>query len=176
MPKETNYFEEAYRLCQDADSLVSHTAKALYDQMLCQILNNKLLPLGKFNILYFFQSTIRALLMEFPKVTLTSSIFPCPFEPINGWNWPDGLQMQTCDAHENCSLLLDYMEIVKEDSDPAGDEFDVSYASTIIIKAIDQNEQSNILNAWKDPASIALNEGDTLDFDYWLSGFNCDQA
>jgi hypothetical protein len=126
MPRESNYFEEAYRLCQDANPLVSATCKSLYKIMALSRVNNTLLPLGNFNILYFFQSTIRVLLKQFPGDALAPSVFPCDVDPINGCNWPDESQAQKLTIQEESSLITHYMEMVSEDSTPCGDNVDVT--------------------------------------------------
>jgi hypothetical protein len=172
MPKESNYFEEAYRLCQDDDRLVSRTCKSLYNTMLQSKLDNSLSPLGNFNILYFFQSTIQALLKQFPGVTLAPSAFPCHADPISGCNWPDELQAQELSIQGESSLISNYIKIIASDSTPPGDKFDVNYACKIIVATF--NKKDGIIAAWRGLTWDVLEEKNTVDFDYWLAGFNSD--
>ena len=81
MPKESDYFEEAYRLCCDSDQFISHTAETLYQHMRARYTESGLSPKGGFNILYFFQSAIRVLLMEHPENHTDNQTLPISVQP-----------------------------------------------------------------------------------------------
>ena len=164
MSKESNYFEEAYCLCNDSDWFVANTAKALYEQMHARHVRDGLSPNAGFNILYFYQSVIRLLLLERNYLKLNSPRYPYSCEAIRGINYPDGF------SKWNGNLLLwrRYAELVSADSNPFGDDFDVDYAIKIAASVIDDK------GALRHP--IAEEEVGKLDYDEWLAGFNSDQS
>lgn len=164
MPWDSNYFEEASRLFQDSDPFVSRTAEILYQQMLAEYARSNASPQTGFNILYFFQSVIRWLLLERPDITLTSTAYPYPCEPICATNRPARLDRW----NGNAGMWKRYIELVNADSDPSGDHFDVDYALRIISSAID--EHGELRDPGAEPQESVTN------FDYWLSGFNSEQT
>src|SRR5665811_889626 len=111
MPKESDYFEEAYRLCYDSDSFISRTAETLYQHMRTRYTEIGLSPKGGFNILYFFQSAIRVLLIEHPEIKLTTKLFPYQCNRINAVNYPDELQKWS--VHQNAELVGKYLDLVR---------------------------------------------------------------
>jgi len=175
VPKESNYFEEACRICRDDEPIVSRTSEVLYNQMLNLRISKGIIPSGNFNILYFFQSAIKALLREFPGVVLTTDVLSYQVEPINGWNWPDENQIQELEIQSNNSIFMHYHDVIAEDSSRDGEKFDVSYADRVIMCALRKTTESNLLGIWTEKPSKSTEEkADPMDFDYWLSGFNSD--
>ncbi len=162
MPRESDFFEEAVALCHDSDPNVSRLAEAIYRVMLEKYQQENLSPHGGFNILYFFQTVIRTWLSERPDVTLKwGTGFPQKCEPISGARWP------RMDASTNV-IVNRFVELVKADSDSKGDDFDVTYAVTII---------ELLFGSDGDLRCCTSEEMDVEDFDdYWLSGFNSEQS
>jgi|SRR6185295_4843148 len=159
MPKESGYFEEAARLFDDGDTLVSQTARRLYNQMISRYRRDDLAPRPGFNILYFFQSSVRALI-EVAEIAPSSIGYRYSGDPIRATNFPGDLgKWSDCG---NDKLLKKYVEIVTDDSDPDGDDFDVSYAIEILATAFKNGHET----------TTAADTVGVDDFDYWISGFN----
>jgi hypothetical protein len=155
MGKNNNYFGEAAKLFQASDPLVAETAETLYQHMLAEYTRNDLKPIAGFNILYFFQSVIRLRFVGGIGTTVTSTEYLKTTPPIKGINVPGALHEQ---------VLKDYVAIVKADSTPLGDDFDVGYALRIIAIAIEPNLELR-------PVVVPHMSDEVFDY-YWLSGFN----
>ncbi len=144
MPKDNTYFDEASKLLHDDDVFISYISNFVYKNMLNCHLDSGLSPAfpDTFNILYFFQSVIRALLMEHPEVTLTSKSFPYPCERINAVNWPDDSGVW---SRDNSGTLIRYLDLVRGDSDTSGNKFDVDYSVKIILLLLNTPDFTNML-------------------------------
>jgi len=172
MPKESNYFEEAYELCSDSDPIISRTATLLYQEMTKQHNKFGLVPEGDFNIYYFFQSVARTLLFSRPSTKSNINSQACG--PIKIFMLPSVIDTINESYFVRTGLFEIYLDLLQIDSDQQGDLFDVTFAFEIVSAAIDE-------------ASIAwiFGNGDTVgppngaevcEFDYWLSGFNSNQS
>ncbi len=106
MPRDTTYFQDTEQLFCDPDAVVSSTAELLYFEMRSRWQESGCTPTssGSFNILYFFQSTIHALLRHNPRLTLTCTAFPYACQPIHAINWPDRIWDP---APSECAHLAD---------------------------------------------------------------------
>jgi hypothetical protein len=128
--------------------------------MLARHHRDGLSPREGFNILYFFQSTIRLLLAHHHEITLGPTNYPYPCEPIRAVNCPTEFD----DADRNRKLWTEYVRCVNADSVPTGEEFDVGYAISILSSAIGGNGMLD--------KSRTETTGDKADADEWLAGFN----
>jgi hypothetical protein len=146
MPKESGYFEETTQFYGDEDLFVSDTAERLYRQMRLQQRDSGTVPLPGFNIFYFMQSTIRAWLRCDPMLHLSSKSFPYPCEPIKAVNWPDRAPDQASGV--TSPLVARYLELVAEDSDPAGDDFDVTYAVQTLMATLNAEGLPTTAQEW----------------------------
>jgi hypothetical protein len=162
MPHESNYFEEAYRLCGDPDPFVAGMAKSLYQQMASRHATDGLSPKGGFNILYFFQSAIRLMERSRPDMAIGATHYPYPCKPIHAVNYP--AELNNNDPHRE--LWKTYLQLVRADSKSLGDDFDVGYALAILSSAIGRNGKFEPCQA------------DTIDDnpDKWLAAFNSEQS
>ncbi|TWT61738.1 hypothetical protein [Rubinisphaera italica] len=161
MQNDSTFFEEAVKLCNDANPHVSRIAESLYQCMLTNNQEKNLSPIGSFNILYFFQVVIRLWFSQHTTIELGQTNYPYPCESICGCIWPSN------ESGRNC-MVEGFIEIVRSDSVPEGSDFDVTYATEIIALVFDNNGELREL-----PFSLEPSE---QDFDYWLSGFNTDQT
>ena len=169
MAKESGYFEETGQLHFDEDLFVSKAAWLLHRQMANQYLESGTVPLPGFNILYFMQSTIRAWQGCDPTLRLSSKSFPYPCEPIKAVNWPrEWLDQPT---PETPPLVARYLELVGEDSDPAGDEFDVAYAVRTLMATLSVADVSRTAQQWCIQPIISLDTEPGPE--EWAAGFVC---
>lgn len=161
MQKDSNHFEEAAKLCNDENSNVSNIAESLYQCMLKENQEKNLLPLGEFNILFFFQAVIGLWFSQHSNIELGHTSYPHPCEPIKGCNWP--LLEYGCNR-----MVNGFIEIVRRESVSEGSDFDVAYATEIIAMVFDNDGELRTLPSPAEPSE--------QEFDYWISGFNTDQS
>ncbi len=161
MPRESHFFEEAMTLCNDSDANVARLADAIYHAMLVESQHRKLVPQGPFNLLYFVQAVIRSWMLERPDISVGANTqLSKAFEPVHGFNWPD------VGTYSN-PIATGFINLVKMDSQPAGDDFDVTYAVKII---------ESLFTREGDLRHASPKQNMAEDFDYWLSGFNREQC
>lgn len=161
MQKDPSFFEEAAKLCNDANPNVSRIAESLYQCMLKENQEKNLLPIGEFNILYFFQAVIGLWFSQHSNIEFGHTSYPHPCEPIRGCNWPP------LESGGN-RMVGGFVEIVRSESVSEGSDFDVAYATEIIAMVFDHDGELR-----KSPSPAEPSE---QEFDYWLSGFNIDQS
>ena len=171
MPKESGYFEETVQLHEDGDPFIHRTANLLHKHMRTKYLVGATVPLAGFNIFYFMQSTIRAWLGVEPGLRLSSKSFPYPCERIKAVNWPDRTRSKT--PWLSPPLIVRYLEIVSEDSDLAGDDFDVSYALETLIGTLPADRLVRTAHEWSEQPTPDL--GPTPGSEEWAAGFVCDE-
>lgn len=161
MPKASNYFEEAMRLCGDNDVNVSLITETIYRKMLAENLNNNIIPMDGFNILYFFQSTVRVWFSLHSSAVLVSDHFPYPCQPIRVTN-----RLISSDVVGGQSeFVRQFVKVVDTDSVVLGDPFDLQYAVRILTLTFD--DSGNL----REPVDPKLDMA--VDFEYWPSDSDC---
>lgn len=164
MPRYNNYFDEAIMICRDSDLDVRSIAETLYQRMLAESINNKLLPCPGFNMFYFIQSAVRLWISQQTEKQWDDAAYKHHAKSVKGVNWPVSGEA----LHEQNSMALRFVELVRTESTPSGDEFDMEYAVKILKLTFD--DAGNLL----DPVRFTIE--DEADFDNWLSGFNAENV
>ena len=175
MPRDTNYFEEAYELCSHREQIIARTSDALYKAMRRRNVESGDEPKGQFNIRYFFLSLAQVISTHAESGQAESAISQESCAAINVCNVPSGKELSMLsDCHlSNVGIMGAYVALVSEQSQDEGDEFDLGYALRIACETINVETHDKIL--MKSDINERTAEMSDIDFDYWLSGFNSEQ-
>jgi hypothetical protein len=130
-----DFFQESVRLWSDADPNVAYLSESLYHRMLAETRRGVPPPLAGFNILYFCQAVIRAWFATKPELQPTSADYLFASGPIHAVNLEHSFQWRGARA----TLVQKFLELVRTESVPLGNDFDVAYALEIIFCLFDDN-------------------------------------
>jgi hypothetical protein len=167
MGKESEYFEESADLLNSADAVVSCTSHALYKEMAARYSDDKLNPVGAFNIHYLFDSVSRTV----KRVYLCTPEEDLKRAPIYGQIRATNCEgVRASNAYARDAAFCDaYLSLVKGESHPEGDLYDVGYALEIATSVLKGRVLEWILDSGQGEYPFSREK---FDLDEWLSGFN----
>jgi len=172
MPRETNFFEEAYELCSHREPIIARTAQSLYETMRCRHVETGDEPRWQFNMHFFFLSVAHVIASYAESSTAVKAISQEGYAPIKVRDALSEVELSKLDDSymSKAQMLQSYSVWVKQQSRDDGDDYDLAYAMRTACQAINSKRYRTIVG--HTDSQEPSNEMGDSDFDYWLSGFN----